>query len=132
MMNVLQFHHQPLEVRKLLPIVTVNLISQSTCFWSTSLLILQSSNQIWGTSLQFMSSLGLKPGLGASASVLFTKISLWDSIIMGSVGIGLELHFQQFQTISQICLVYMCAFSRCFKAKKLYNNSFKTWTQDKH
>jgi len=28
-------------------------------------------NQLWGTSLQFMSSLGLQQGLGASRSVLF-------------------------------------------------------------
>jgi len=45
------------------------------CFWINTFndpgTTFKSTNQIWGTSLQFMSSLGLQPGWGASTSVLF-------------------------------------------------------------
>jgi len=55
----------------------VYMISPSTtCSWIKIFVdpgtTFQSTNQIWGTSLQFMSSLGLNSGLGASTSELFT------------------------------------------------------------
>jgi len=54
-----------------------NMISPSTtCSWINIFVdpgtTFRSTYQIWGTSLTFMSSLGLQPGLGASTSMLFT------------------------------------------------------------
>jgi len=51
------------------------ILLNSTCSWVNIFVdpgtTFKSTNQIWGTSLQIMSSLGLKTWIGASTSVLF-------------------------------------------------------------